>query len=539
MAIQNKKTVSATVPLGRVFHLNELPGWVGKYMEVPPGRLGMAIQPDGTVHTFPVGRHQLLTNWGRLQGRGSRLLVGYVPVEVSMAQVKLGYLLSGDQELLSGRVICAVEVGDAARFLREVVAPQGTVWSGGMELDPQPIEDALAPILTQYAAADIIHGQVDARIAGVVQTGLQATLELKGLRLQQILLVGLTRAEDRAVIAEKAQALSERLQDVSLQAKMAEIDNQSQLDDFLHQLDPELDQMAHLKLGGEGSEKGKASFKGKVVDAIRSWLTIEASKEGGKRRWSIEGLFQRKGGDDEKGRQKPRHVSSNWWVSRALWMTLVILLGCGLTGIVNWIAQTASWDNKIEILLGIWGFVIIVVLESVKALYEKREALSEESWIYPGFQHLDNLVGNNRQRVDQLVREQCAHELQHIREVISEIRTREYNRGKTELALKLRNELERNLEECAAKVQRADYGHPPYVTDLRISNNAWSHMLDVDEDLLLEVNALSDQAHLLQQKSYEDQLENSMIVALDAKVSKFCNKFHDRGHPLQMTPEKS
>ena len=537
MLTQEKNKASATTPLGRVFRLRELPGWVGKHIEVPPGRLGVVIHPDGTVQTRPTGRHRLLTALERLRGRGAGMLAGYVPLEASIAQAKLRNLLSGDRELLSGHLICAVEVSDAARFLREIVAPQGTIWSTGVELDPQLIEESLAPVLAQYAATDIIHGRADARTAEAVQTGLQAVLELKGLRLQQILLMSLARAEDRAVIAEKSQALSERLQDVKLQAKMAEIENQSQLDDFLYQLDPELEQVAHLKLGGEGSEKGRVSSKGKFLDAIRSWLTIGTSKEGGKRRRSIEGLFQRKGGDEEKGRQKPRHVSSNWWVSRTIWMSMVVMLGCGLTGLVNWIAQSASWDNKQEILLGIWGFVIAVVLESIKALYEKREALSEESWMYPGFEPLDNLAGNSRPRVDQLVREQCSRELLHMRDVVSEIRSREYKRGKTELALKIKNELERNLEECASKVQRPDYGHPPYMTDLRIGRNAWSYMLDVDEDLLLDANALGDQAHLLQQKSHEDLLENPMIADLDARVSKFCNMFHDREHPLQMPSE--
>lgn len=526
---------STSVPLGRVFRLKELPGWLGKHMEVPAGRLGVVIHSNGTIKTFPAGRHRVLTAFERLRGLGSGLLAGYVPLGGSIAQVKLGYLLSGDRDLLDGRLIYSVEVGDPARFLREVVAPQGTIWSTGIELDPQMIEEALAPLLSHYAATDILHGQVDGRISGVVQTSLQAALETKGLQLQQILLVSLTRAEDRAVIAEKAQALAERLQDVSLQARMAEIENQTQLDDFLHQLDPELDQMAHIKLGSAGSEKEKTSIKGKVTDAIRSLLTVEPNKAGDKRRWSIEGLFKRNG--SEKEILKPRHASSNWWVSRAIWMSMVVLLGLGLTRLVNWIAKTASWDSKVEVILIIWGFVISVVFESVKVLYEKRESLSEESWMYPGFQHLDNLVGNDRQRVDKLVREHCARELLHVRDVISDVRSREYKRGKIDISLKLKNELERNLEECAARIQKSDYGRPPYMTDLRVSNNAWGQMLDVDEDLLLLVNTLGDETHLLQQKSLEDQLSNTLITDLDLKVSYFCKKFHDRGHPLQMPSE--
>ncbi len=534
--VAQDRNQSAT-PLGRVFRLKELPGLVAKYMDVPPGRLGVVIRSDGTVRTFPFGHHLVLSAMERLRGHGAGLLAGYIPLEAGVAQVKPGYLLSGDRELLSARLMCAVEVGDAARFLQEVVVPQGGIWPGGIELNPQPVEDALAPVLSQFAAADIIHGRVDTRIASAAQIGLQAALELQGLRLQQVLLMSLTKAEDRAVIAEKAQALSERMQDVSLQAKMAEIENQAQLDDFLQQLDPELLKLAHLRLGADGSEKDKSPLKGNVLQALRGWFTAESSGQGDKRRWSIEGLFKRKDEKNAKVSQKPRHVPSNWWVSRVIWMGLMVLLGFGLTNGVNWMAQKASWDSKIEVILIIWGVVISVVLESLKALYEKRESLSEESWMHPGFQHLDNLAGNDRKRVDQLVRDQCAHELAHVREIMTDVRSREYKRGKIDLALKLKNELEQNLEDCLAKVQKPDYGRPPYMTDLRVRNKAWGEMLDVDEDLLLLANSLGDQAQTLQQRSQEDQLSDALVTDLNIKVSQFCNKFHDRGHPLQMPAE--
>ena len=155
----------------------------------------------------------------------------------------------------------------------------------------------------------------------------------------------------------------------------------------------------------------------------------------------------------------------------------------------------------------------------------------------PDYQRLDNLVGNDRAWADELVRQQCRDEFLHIRDVVRDIRSREFKREKTELALKLRNEVERNAEECAAKINTPDFGRPPYVTDLHIRQKAWSRMLDHDEELLLYAHALSEKAHLLQQKSHADEMTLEMIADLDAGMLRFCNQFFQRSRPLQMPEE--
>lgn len=140
-------------------------------------------------------------------------------------------------------------------------------------------------------------------------------------------------------------------------------------------------------------------------------------------------------------------------------------------------------------------------------------------------------------RADKLVRDECRTELFHIRDVVSDVRGVEYKRGKTDLALRLRNVVEKNSEDCADKVGRLDYGPAPYLTDLHISNHAWERMLDYDEDLLLFVKALSDEAHLVQEKSHADQLTEELVSDLDAGILKFCNRFYERGRPLEMPAE--
>jgi hypothetical protein len=97
--------------------------------------------------------------------------------------------------------------------------------------------------------------------------------------------------------------------------------------------------------------------------------------------------------------------------------------------------------------------------------------------------------------------------------------------------------VERHIEDCAEKVGSLEYGSAPYLTDLHISSHAWERMLDYDEDLLLYVKALSDEAQLLQQKSHADQLTDELVSDLDAGILKFGNRFYERGRPLQMPDE--
>jgi hypothetical protein len=239
---------------------------------------------------------------------------------------------------------------------------------------------------------------------------------------------------------------------------------------------------------------------------------------------------------------KARRLPRFWWFWRVLWMAIVFFIGLALTSLVNRLAGAASQQGKMGLYLLIWGFVIGVVLDSIKVLYEKLEGAYDAARLFPASSvssSLDALVGNNRDRADELVREQCQKELGHVRDVLQDIRTREFKRNKTDMALKLRNELERNVEDGIKKISNRDYGRPPYVTDLHIDRYAWDAMLDYDEDLLGYANALSDKAHLLQQKSQANELDPALLASFDSDISAFCNRFFERARPIKILSQET
>jgi hypothetical protein len=528
---KDKKQPTA-LPLGRAFRLKELKGSIEKWINVPPGRMGVVVEADGAERTLAPGYHRLLTVYQRLRGQGVGLAAGYVPVGEFSLPLSIPYLLSGDGELVDLSLACALEISDPLKFFKEVVLPQGTLQSMGMEVSDEAAQKTIGAVTTKYAAADLAHG-LPPRLNGELLNALGLLATGWGLSVKNIPLVAFSRSEDRLVIAEKTQVLQERLQDIALQAKMVEIENQAQLDEFIQQVGPEFGKVVHPQVNQEKPASEAAAGK-KPGEYLRT-LFSGGGRGNGRRGGLIGKLFRQKGPAHPKIGRLPRF----WWLRRVLWMAVVVLVGLFLTSLVNRLASAASTDGKMGLLLLIWGFVVGVALDSIKVLYEKWETVEETEHLSSGSSRLDDLIGNDRRRADELVREQCQKELQHVREVLQDIRTREFKRDKTDLALKLRNELERNADDSIKKIGNPDYGRPPYVTDLHIDRYAWNAMLNYDEDLLRYANALSDKAHLLQQKSLADELDIGLLTTLDSDISAFCNRFFERGRPIKIVPQEA
>ena len=521
-------------PLGRFYRLEELPGWWSKQLPIPAGRLGVVIYPGGSLRTFPSGEPVILSAIERLQGKGMGLQAGYVPA-VDLKAGGGAAILSGDGELLDVRVVCSVQVADPGRFFTQTVIPRGVLYDGSLELEPQPVRDALAGSLGQYAAADLLGGQLDARLLAQLQPRFGPLLTGQGLRLTGIQLLALSRASDRALIAEKAQALKERLQETELKEKMAAIETQAQLDEFIQQFAPGLGQVARPALAPvAGAQPASAATAGgakpftigKVTSTIRSWLGM-GTLAGEKSHATLEQMYK------SRPAPAPRvHDSPNtWWMRSVVWLILILCVGLLATWVVAYLTPRTGLSSR-EIYATIWSITVLALLNRIKIFYQDGEKASEQAALMARYPRLEDLVGNDRLWADELVREQCAAQMKQIRDLASEIRSVEYKRGNTALALKLRNELESNAADCVAKVQNPAYGRTPYVSDLNVTRHAWMRMLDLDEDLLLEAQGLSGRAGFLQQKSHVAELTESLVNELNAEVSSFSTHFFERGHPI-------
>ena len=534
MAESEKNRPAGSVPLGRIFRMKQLPGMLGKSMIVPPGRMGVVIHPKGKVRTFGAGMHKVLSAFDRLRGMGSGLRAGYVPSGEQSAPIPLQYVLSGDGDLLEGSLVCAFMVTDPGRFFNEVVVPNGEIWGHEWTLDPEPIKAAIGAFTRDYGSADLVHGSVTGRLISLVHPGIDAALGSLGLGLRDITLLTLSKAEDRALISEKALEIEERLKNVELQAAMAEIETQEQLLEFIEQLSPGLKRVVAFQLGQNGGKGTSAARAGMIIGALKSWAGTQDAKPGKRRWWRLQALAGKEPQPDGSLKWPTvKHKPRNWWMPRALWMAVALALGWALTALVRTNLQDASSEARLGLYITIWTFELGVIFESLRVLYQKSETLSETTWPLSGHQHLDRLVGHDRRKADELVRRECIRELMHIKEIISEVRTQEHKRGQMDLALKLRNTVERNIENCAAQISDPGFGTPAYLRDMHISQDAWRNMLDTDEELLLFSQALSDRAHLMQKQSHANAPIDKTVADLDAAVLELSNRFHERGRALQ------
>jgi hypothetical protein len=418
----NNPTNPSNLPLARAFTLKQLSGWLGKALDVPHGRQGISMNAAGRMRLFPPGRQRVLSVFERLAGHGAGLRAGFVPTQGFQASLKAPNLLSGDNELLDASLLCQVEVTDPPRFFTELVIPQGQVDSGLIDLSEVLSIETIGALAARYAARDLVSGLSTQRLATELFNVLQPALSGLGLRLVNLQWIVFWRAEKRVEIAEKAQALDDRLKELVLDKEMAALERQAKREDFIRQFQEEVEARP---VAVETPTTGSAAPTPPPVENMRGWLTIDTAKEGGKRHWRFEDLFNRRKKPPEEGLASRRQLK-RWVKIQIIFLLGLSSLGCLSTVGFFWIAKAASWNVKWEFFMVIWGPVLGVLMGQAVVFFKKREDLDDLFWQSKGITEVDDLSRNNRQRADQLVREQCAEDMRHVQEILSDVQQRVY-----------------------------------------------------------------------------------------------------------------
>ena len=529
-------------PFAKAYGLDELDGRLGKWLEVPAGRQGVVIK-NGVPKTLSPGRHRVLSTFERLRGKGLGLQVGYVPAQPFTARVKAENLLSGDSELMDASLLCEVEVVDVARFFTQMVLPQGAIYGDTLDLSSEGAWEALGTLTRQYSGGDLVRGVPVENMLPQIRLQLEAIFNGQGLYLDFVLLISFWRISDRALAAEKALLVQDRLRDVELQNKMAEIETEAQFQDFVNQLEPELVGKVGLhpvvaSASANDVEAEAADEKGiTIFDTFRTWINFESKKGEGGRHFRIDGLFRRLGKDSPTSKARRRKPPQRWWLARVAWMIFVVLVALVLTKVVDWVAGGANWDARWQFYLAVWGFAVLAVLESLKTLFQKREELESQRWAEPGYTYVDDLVGNDRPQADRLVRNQCDRELGNAQDMLNDMRSRIYKSGDEDAALSVRS-LEKKLARVREDVMNPKMGEPPYVTDLKVGRKLWLDMLDYDEQVLVRVSALSEDTQELQQKYTQGKFDLEILNQLEGRLDAFLHHFKNRAQAPQASQEE-
>jgi len=537
----NSKTIQSA-PLGRVFRLEELPGAVGKWLIIPPERLGVVIYPDQTNRTFAPGKRLVLPAFKRMSGGAAGMKAGYISAQSFPGWLLSGHLLSGDGQLLDVSLSGIFQVIDPPRFFTTVVIPAGTIPGPALNLSSLPLGDALGSLVKQYGADDLARGLPTSRLAAEAQQNLQPHLARFGLQALSLEVLSFRLSSDQAEIAEKVQRLRERLQQVELDQKMAEIENQAQLQDFLRQVEPGLLEQAGLRLvqASDNSKTAEASagpFPSHPL-SLRQWANSEAIGVSAKRPWLIERLFDLADGKDSEDESPGEAVAPRfWWLRRSLWMAFTLLVAYLLTQLVISFSRQYGWDRPWEVLTALWVAAIGILFESLCALILKQERYRQEEWVLRGVTLMDQPTGGKRKRIDALVRQQCSQDLNHARGMLNDWRARVYRSGREDLALKIRR-LEGHFEQVAQAVQNMQIGQAPYLTDLKIGSQAWQEYLDYDEHLLVRTMALAEDVRQVIKEDTEGQFDPAILDQIESRLDGFFNRFENRSQALKASLEQ-
>lgn len=525
-------------PLAQAFTIADLPGRVRKYLDVPQGRRGVTVDGDGEVETFEPGRHLVLSGIGRLLGGGGGFRAGYVPAGPFTARIKAENLLSDDDVLIDASLLAEVEVMDPGRFFTQWVIPRGLIHGTSLDLSSEAAWQVLGSQTRNHTAADLISGAANERILAHIRAGLESCFNGQGLYLDFINFVSFWRADDRALAAEKAQVLRDRLREVELEEKMAEVETEIQFQDFVNQLEPELVDKVGLHPVVDSSKAKEAGQEGgSILDTFRSWINFESEKGENGRHFRLDGLFRRAGKKDEEEARRGRKRPKWWWLPRAAWMAFVFLIAFLLTKMVNWIAGDAGWVDRWQFHLAVWGFAVVAILESLKTLIQKREQLERVRWPEPGSTFVDDLVGKDRLQADALVRRQCQQDLSTAEKTLNDLRSRVYKEGDEDAALKIRA-LEKKVARVGEQVMNPNTGVPPYVTDLKVSRKLWDDYLDYDEKLLVRVSALNQDVQQFQQDYTRGSTSLHRLDQLEGRLDAFRYHFENRSQALRSSEEQ-
>jgi len=219
-------------------------------------------------------------------------------------------------------------------------------------------------------------------------------------------------------------------------------------------------------------------------------------------------------------------------------MGFVLVAAYGLTRLVNWIAGAAESGARWEFYLTIWGFAAIVIFESLRTLFQRREELEEVHWAEPGTTFVDDLVGQDRVQADGLIRNQCESDLRNAQDMLNDLRSRVYQSGAEDLALRMKV-MEKKFQESRKLVMDINVGVPPYVTDLKVSRRMWDDLLDYDEQLLVRSSAMSDDVQLLQQEFAQGaEITPEILDQLEGRLDAILHQFKNRNQALRAPDEQ-
>lgn len=514
---QNSNLLAAAYPI------DEMKGRISKKLVVPPGKTGVAVFRDGRIDLFTPGDNRVISNPDRLMGKGGGFWAGYFPAANFNASVSITNLLSGDEKILDLNILCDVSVENEEKFFLDVVVPRREIPNQSLVVDLPEVFTSFASLVRNYSSEDLVSGQLDEAINAKAQSLLTLMLPAKGLKLEGITLISIWNHEDGLAIKEQLFVLDQKMKDLEFDKKLAEVEGKEELDQLLNESGIQLPKKAAIIPLQPGKKK----------NVFRNWIGGVKDEVQPGHNFRLRSLLAKK--DENAAVGKPKPLPKNWWVSRMVYLILVVLAAAAATYFLRQLSDHVAWLGQPWIYVGIWMGVIGILIRTACKLFRKWESSFEEMEKPANVLGLENLNSRDKAVIDQIVREQLNMELALQRDVLNELRARVYRQGDEDLALEIK-QVERKLESILPKVSDTKIGRPVYLRDeVNLTRQGWNLLMDEEEILLVKAALLTDEAQALQALAGNAGQISTGLIEYETKLDDLANAFVGRERLLHST----
>jgi len=477
----------------------DLPGGLTKTLIVPDGAQGVALGPQPQVYT--PGEHRVVTLWQRLFGKVGDRRWALLPATPFALRVPVPRLRAGDGAWVDVDVMLTLRVAQPARA---ATACPVTLPDLAAELSAA-LEPVARQTVTQWAAADLAQPKINGRLAAALRPALDAQTETYGLAVERLIAVTVRESDDAVAEARKRD-------EIEMEKQIDALTTRAEWLDFIRtfKADFGLTTATVDALLGDMDEEG--------FDAARLRQAVKATATGDEAALIVR--TRRILGAPKP----PAPLPPAQWEPAIPWLKLlsglVLFVGLALTALAPLIAlENAGLILLITALAAIILFVVAFWLEQQAAIRRHTDVAPKP--------FLEQLGKGDRKRMDRIVREQLARELQVLAKKINDARAHAYREGRREEALALKS-VEERANRTRQDVATETYGAAAYLTQANISRQQLETMLTYDEELLAQSAALGDAGELVRQQVLNATLTDQAIKDLEIALSELEHQIQAR-----------
>jgi hypothetical protein len=379
------------------------------------------------------------------------------------------------------------------------------------------VSTTLEPVARQavsgWSAADLGRPEVNGRLAAQLRPALEAQVESLGLRVERLIAVSVQESEEALAVARKRD-------EIEVEKQIDALTTRTEWLDFIRNFKED------YGLTSATLDALLADMESGEFNASRLRQAVQASLAGDESALTVR--TQRILGPPKPPAPLPPPPR---WEGAIPWLKLLagLLLFGGLALFA--ISPFLGPVGLVALPLLILAALLAAGLFGAALWLDHRAGRRQRTSLAPR-PLLEQLGKGDRQRMDRIVRQQLARELEALVDKVNDARSHAYREGRREEALALKS-VEERADRARQDVMAERHGAAAYLAEKNINRQQLATMLLHDEALLARSAALGDRAEQVRQQVLSDALTAEMIRALDVGIAEIEHQIQARARFIQ------